>query len=106
MRYNGECTVWHKTNNGYITYHYPCWWQDTEAVNINKTGLTNADTALILLPDGAAAAKSDYIAHGNVDYTFENISDLLKACSPLKITTVSPKPYGSPAMRHTEVTAK
>ena len=50
MRFNGRCTVWHKTDEGYITLHYPCWWQDTEAVNISKSGKTDVDTAAVYLP--------------------------------------------------------
>ena len=81
MRYNTKCTVWHKQPDGaFITQHYPCWWQDTEAENIAKTGKTDVDRALIHLP--------------------------LLAVSPLKISTVERKDYGSPIMRHTEVTAK
>ena len=77
MRYNTKCTVWHKQPDGaFITQHYPCWWQDTEAENIAKTGKT------------------------------ASVAELLKAVSPLKISTVERKDYGSPIMRHTEVTAK
>lgn len=65
MRFNGRCTVWHKTDEGYITLHYPCWWQDTEAVNISKSGKTDVDTAAVYLPLAAEVAKSDYIAKGD-----------------------------------------
>lgn len=106
MRYNGKCTVWHKTENGYTTLHYPCWRQDTEAVNISRTGKTDVDSALIHLPVDAMVAKSDYIAFGEVSVGFESVSELLRLVSPLKVTTVSPKTYGSEHMRHTEVTAK
>lgn len=106
MRYNGTATVWHKTNEGYIPSHYPCWRQDTEAENINKTGLTNADTALVYLPVTAVVVKNDYIKFGEYDDNYVNSSDLLKAHKPLKVSTASQKPYGSPHMQHTEVTAK
>lgn len=106
MRYNGECTVWHKLENGWSVQHYPCWRQDTEAVNISRSGKTDVDSALIHLPVDAVVAKSDYIAFGEVDFEFESVSELLKAVKPLKVTTASPKTYGSEHMRHTEVTAK
>lgn len=107
MRWNAECTVWHKVDNGYVTLHYPCWWQDTEAVNITKTGKTDVDTAMIHLPVDSQVVKCDYIAKGNIDYEVSgSISELLKAHSPLKVTTVSRKDYGSAIMHHTEVTAK
>lgn len=107
MRYNSECTIWHKNGDSYVTLHYPCWWQDTEAVNIAKTGKTDVDTAVIYLPVDSTVAKSDYIAKGNIDYdVVGSTSELLKAHSPLKVTTVSRKDYGSAIMQHTEVTAK
>lgn len=108
MRYNTVCTVWHKQSDGaYVTLHYPCWWQDTEAVNISKTGKTDVDTAAVYLPLTAEVAKSDYIAKGNVNFEVTgSVSDLLKAASPLKVSTVAYKDYGSRHMQHTEVTAR
>lgn len=107
MRFNGRCTVWHKTDEGYITLHYPCWWQDTEAVNISKSGKTDVDTAAVYLPLAAEVAKSDYIAKGDIAFEIAgSVTDLLKAASPLKITTVARKDYGSEYMRHMEVTAR
>ena len=103
MRYNSKCTVWHKTANGYTELHYPCWWQDTEAVNISRSGKTDVDSALVHLPVDAIVAKNDYIAFGEVDFEFESVSELLKAVKPLKVTTASPKTYGSEHMRHTEL---
>ncbi|MBO5449677.1 MAG: hypothetical protein J5994_10180 [Ruminococcus sp.] len=107
MRYNGECTVWHKSGGAYISYHYPCWWQDTEAENISKTGRTDVDRAMIHLPLSAKVEKSDYIAKGNIDFNIaSSVTELLKAVNPLKVSTVERKDYGSPIMQHTEVTAK
>lgn len=107
MRWNAECTLWHKLGNSYITLHYPCWWQDTEAVNIAKTGMTDVDTAMLCLPVDSQVAKGDYIAKGSIDFNISvSTSELLKAHSPLKITSASRKDYGSEIMRHTEVTAK
>lgn len=107
MRYNSDCTIWHKVGDGYTTSHYPCWWQDTEAGNISKSGKTDVDTAMIHLPVDAAVAKYDYIAKGNIDFNVTgSIAELLKAHSALKITTVSRKDYGSAIMHHTEVTAR
>lgn len=103
MKYNAECTVWHKTDDGYITQHYPCWWQDTYAQTISKTGSIDVDTAMIHLPLSAVVNKSDYIAVGNIEYDVAgSVTDLLKTHHPLKISMVSPKNYGSEIMRHTE----
>ena len=98
MRYNTKCTVWHKQPDGaFITQHYPCWWQDTEAENIAKTGKTDVDRALIHLPLLAVVDKSDYIAKGDIDFDVTaSVAELLKAVSPLKISTVERKDYGSP----------
>lgn len=108
MRYNTVCTVWHKQSDGaYVTLHYPCWWQDTEAVNISKTGKTDVDTAAVYLPLTAEVAKSDYITKGDVNFEVTgSVADLLKAASPLKVSTVARKDYGSRHMQHTEVTAR
>ena len=108
MRYNTKCTVWHKQPDGaFITQHYPCWWQDTEADNIAKTGQTDVDRALIHLPLSAAVDKSDYIVKGDIDYDVTtSVTELLKAVNPLKISTVARKDYGSKHMQHMEVTAK
>ena len=106
MRYNGVATVWHKTDSGYIPTTYPCWWQDTEAENFSKSGSTNVDTALFHLPLDAVVAKGDYVLSGEYLESYESSSELLKAHKPLKVTTASPKPYGSDIMQHTEVTAK
>ncbi len=107
MRWNAECTIWHKLGDRYITLHYPCWWQDTEAVNITKTGKTDVDTSMIHLPVDSDAAKSDYIAKGNIAFDVAgSVTELLKAHSPLKVTSVSRKDYGSTIMHHTEVTVK
>ena len=63
--------------------------------------------ALIHLPLLAVVDKSDYIAKGDIDFDVTaSVAELLKAVSPLKISTVERKDYGSPIMRHTEVTAK
>lgn len=108
MRYNNECTVWHKNPDGtFITLHYPCWWQDVEAENISKTGKTDVDTAMIHLPLDALVSKSDYIAKGFINFdVIGSVTDLLKAHKPLKVGTVSTKDYGSDFMQHTEVTAR
>ncbi|MGN1114317.1 MAG: DUF6751 family protein [Oscillospiraceae bacterium] len=107
MKYNGECTVWHKTNDGYTTLHYPCWWQDTETVNITKSGKIDVDSVLVHIPVNADVSKSDYIVKGNIDFNLTgSATELLKNHKPLKITTVSIKDYGSKVMQHTEVTAK
>ena len=108
MRYNTVCTVGHKQPDGaFITKHYPCWWQDTEAENIAKTGKTDVDRALIHMPLSAAVDKSDYIVKGDIDYDVTtSVTELLKAVNPLKISTVARKDYGSKHMQHMEVTAK
>lgn len=108
MRYNTICTVWHKQPDGaYITQHYPCWWQDNEAENIAKTGKTDVDRAMIHMPLSAVVDKSDYIAKSDIDLDVTaSVTDLIKAVSPLKISTVARKDYGSKHMQHTEVTAK
>lgn len=72
-----------------------------------KDGKTDVDRALIHLPLLAVVDKSDYIAKGDIDFDVTaSVAELLKAVSPLKISTVERKDYGSPIMRHTEVTAK
>ncbi|MDO5125338.1 MAG: hypothetical protein Q4D35_03060 [Ruminococcus sp.] len=108
MRYNNECTVWHKKPDGnFVTLHYSCWWQDTEAENISKTGKTDVDTAMVHLPPDATVSKSDYIAKGCIDYVISgSVTELLKTYKPLKVSTVSSKCYGSALMHHTEVTAR
>lgn len=107
MRYNGNCTVWHKQGNGYESHIYPCWWQDTEAQNISKTGKTDVDTAMIHLPLSAEVGKSDYIAKGSIDFAVSgSVTELLKAVKPLKVITVSRKSYGSLSLQHAEVTAR
>lgn len=106
MRYNSVCTVWHNADGAYIRKSYNCWWQDTEAENISKTGKTDVDKAMIHLPLSAEVDKSDYIAKGNIDFdAVESVTELLKEVKPLKISTVSRKDYGSKNMQHTEVTA-
>lgn len=107
MKYNAECTVWHKESDGYTVSHYPCWWQDTEAVNISKSSKTDVDTVLAHLPVDAVISKNDYIIKGNIDFKVKgSVTELLKVYSPLKVSTVSRKKYGSKIMHHTEVTAK
>ena len=108
MRYNAVCTVWHKQPDGaFVTLHYPCWWQDTEAENIAKTSKTDVDTAAIYLPLSAVISKCDYIAKDDTDFTvLGSVTELLQAVKPLKVSTVERKDYGSEYMRHTEVTAK
>ena len=69
-----------------------CRWQDTEAENIAKTGKTDVDRALIHLPLLAVVDKSDYIAKGDIDFDVTaSVAELLKAVSPLKISTVERK---------------
>ncbi len=107
MKYNAKCTVWHNTDEGYIVNCYLCWWQDTEAQNITKTGKTDVDTAMVHLPLSAEIDKSDYIAKGTIDFEVtDSITELLKKVKPLKVSTVSRKDYGSGLLRHTEVTAR
>ena len=67
MRYNTKCTVWHKQPDGaFITQHYPCWWQDTEAENIAKTGKTDVDRAFDTSAFiGCSRINSDYIVKGD-----------------------------------------
>ena len=55
---------------------------------------------------GMAWLKTNFkLAAESSDVT-ASVAELLKAVSPLKISTVERKDYGSPIMRHTEVTAK
>ena len=75
--------------------------------NISKSGKTDVDTAAVYLPLAAEVAKSDYIAKGDIAFEItDSVTNLLKAKSPLKITTVARKDYGSEYMRHTEVMAR
>lgn len=107
MRYNSRCTVWHKAGERYVTLHYDCWWQDIEAENNAKTGKTDVDKLLAHLPVNAEIAKGDYVAKGDIDYTVSgSVTELLRAYSPMKVSTVSRKVYGRDVMRHTEVTAR
>ena len=81
--------------------------EETKAVNMSKSGITVVDTWGVYLPVGAEVAKSDYIAKGDIAFEItSSVTDLLKAASPLKVTTVARKDYGSEYMRHTEVTAR
>ncbi|MBR1384342.1 MAG: hypothetical protein IJ555_11130 [Ruminococcus sp.] len=106
MRYNAKCTVWHKSNDKYITLHYDCWWQDTEAENIAKTGKTDVDKLFALMPVNAEITKGDYIAKGNIDYTVNgSVTGLLAAHKPLKVSAAERKFYGSRHMQHIKVTA-
>ncbi len=96
-------------------------WDEVKQSNILKSGLTSADTIKIMipaanLPEGISfTVAKDMVVEGVIDFEFDNTSDATRSASlkALKaahavygINAADAKLYGSPGMRHYQLSCK
>ena len=126
---NADCTVF----NRYVdkTEHIEkykrtvlrgVFWEDTKAVNVIKSGMSDADSAAIYIPfrngykppleweknapEGFTLRPGDRVVKGEIAFS-GTMAELSKQFdSVLTITSVDTCDFGSAAMRHWEVGAK
>lgn len=130
MYTNTDITLYHgDPNTGFtrypitgITSDKGAFWDDVKQSNIIKTGMSTVDSVAVFIPIGNMPAEvtgfntgKDLIAKGNIDFQFDNTSlkTISESLTALKannrVVTVSvadDKTYGSPDMRHWELSCK
>lgn len=125
---NESCTVFLKNGNGFDRFFVPnCHWQESEASNVLKSGLQNADgiTVYVLKKDISAEletalrarkkAAQDIIIKGECNFTFDNstqqkVSESLRALNADNdthtIMSIDRLLYGSEDLQHYKFSAR
>ena len=121
MYTNADITLYHWNGTGYVRQEIKkVFWSDSKISNINKTGRMDVDTVYISIPESSAqelkiTMGKDLIVKGICKLEFDNTSQqtqsestkTLKAeCEVFTVNSFDPKLYGSPAMRHYELSCK
>ena len=128
MLNNEDCTLFLKSGNGFYSFYISrCHWQESEASNVLKSGLQNADgiTVYIFIKDideelkhaleTRRKAAQDVIVKGKCNFTFDN-STPQTAAQSLKtlnadynvhtVMHIDKLLYGSPDMQHFKISAR
>ena len=128
MLNNEDCTLFLKNGNGFESFYISrCHWQESEASNVLKSGLQNADgiTVYIFIKDideelkhaleTRRKAAQDVIVKGECNFTFDN-STPQTAAQSLKtlnadynvhtVMHIDKLLYGSPDMQHFKISAR
>lgn len=97
-------TVYRLENGKWCRYHvYGVLWQDTEGVNIIKSGLKDANSLRLYIPftSGFEPNKKDMVLRGIIDYEIkQKPSELYQLGDVRTITTVDKFDFGS--LKHYE----
>ncbi len=136
MYTNSNMTIYNKyfdkatrTDKYQRTVLYGVFWDDKKAMNRLQSGLENADEVFIAIPF-AVSSKRQYIApkeferledksnyftlkeedrivQGEIDFEITGkVSDLDKQYEAFTITSVDTKDFGSPHMKHWEISGR
>jgi len=128
MLNNEDCTLFLKSGNGFNAFYIPrCHWQESEASNVIKSGLQNADgiTVYVFVKDIGEELKhalkmrrkaaQDVIVEGECNFVFDN-STPQTAAQSLKtlnadynvhtVMHIDKLLYGSPDMQHFKISAR
>jgi hypothetical protein len=123
MYTNADMTLYSCSKNGKYTRKVinKVFWEEVKQSNIEKTGLTSADSVKVFIPassvpDGLDFTTSkDLVIKGEVLTEFDNTSQstisasltALKASHYVYTVTVADgKLYGSPSMQHYQISCK
>ncbi len=136
MRTNADITVYNKyfnketrTDKYQRTVLHGVFWDDKKAMNRLQSGLENADEVLVVIPFAVISDKEyinpkeferledksnyftlreeDRIVKGDIDFEIiGKLSDLDKEYEAFTITSVDTKDFGSPYMRHWEISGR
>jgi hypothetical protein len=114
-------TIYHFEDNKYLRSVYDhCFWEEDQAANIKKSGLTSIDSLYVSIPLSEAQTLvikkgKDLIINGDVNFEFDNTSQATQSSSlnnlranhdVFTINSYSKKDHGSPRMRHWELSGK
>ncbi len=119
---NADMTLYSWTASGYIRVPIErVMWQESKQSSIEKTGLKDADAIKIFIPEASApkglafALTKDIVVKGIIAFEFDNTTEVTRSAS-LKalhaaydthgVTVADGKLYGSPRMRHYQISCK
>jgi hypothetical protein len=123
MYTNADMTLYSCGKDGKYTRKviYKVFWQEVKQSNVEKTGLTSADSLKVFIPAGSAldgldfTTSMDLVIKGEVLTEFDNTSQAsisasltaLKASHDVYTVTVADgKLYGSRIMQHYQISGK
>lgn len=116
-----KVTIYHFEDNKYLRSVYErCFWEEDQAANIKKSGLTSVDSLYVSIPLSEAPnlvikKGKDLIVNGSIEFEFDNTSQATQSASlnnlrvnhdVFTINSYSKKDHGSPRMWHWELSGK
>lgn len=122
MYTNADMTLYSWSASGYTRKVInKVFWQEVKQSNIEKTGLTSADSIKVFIPSSSApdglelTTSKDMVIKGVIEIEIDNTSaqTISASVTALKaehdvytITVADSKLYGSPRMQHYQIMAK
>lgn len=119
---NADMTLYSWNGSGYTRKPIKdVFWQESKQSNIEKTGLTSADSLKIFIPAGNAqemltfTTNKDLTVKGIVSFEFDNTSEATRAaslkalktqCKVYEITVADSKLYGDPDLQHYQLSGR
>lgn len=123
MYTNADMTLFSCNKDGKFTRKVinKVFWEEVKQSNIEKTGLTSADSVKVFIPASSApggldfATSKDLVVNGVVGFEFDNTSlqtistslvSLKALCDVYTVTVADGKLYGSQRMQHYQLSCK
>jgi hypothetical protein len=127
MYTNSDITIYKKDGMGYIKHLITgqgnkkgALWDESAQSNILKSGLSTIGTVNIMIPlahmpDIEIKTGNDIVVKSNIDFEFNNTSQqtvsasmtqLKQITSVFTVVTADKKDFGSPGMRHYQLSCK
>ncbi len=119
---NADMTLYSWSPTGYTRKHIEdVFWQESRQSNIEKTGLTSADSVKIFIPASNVpgvltfTTNKDLVAKGEMVFEFDNLSEvtisqsmktLKSQCKVFEVTVADSKLYGDPELQHYQLSCK
>lgn len=117
-----DATIFHLEGSNYIKSIYRgCFWEEDQAANIRKSGLSSVDSLYISIPYSSDAQElsinkgKDLVIKGEITEDIDNTSQSTQASSikeiksshdVFTITSLAEKKHGSRRMWHWELSGK
>lgn len=118
MYTNTSCTLYLKSDNYAKTYIEKCFLTHRKIASYEKNGLSYPESAFVMfeIPEGKIFTEGkDFLIEGETNLTIdsssqqafsESMKDLNDAYDVYTIMVADEKDYGSPSMRHMEISCK
>lgn len=95
MLTNSDCTIFHRTEDGFEKQYVPeCWWFENTKSSITTEGLKAADVVTVRIPDvNMYVQQGDIIVKGWCDIEAKTLRDL-EAVRYFKVTSSNYNIFG------------